>query len=129
MSTVFVLRAFRVKIEIEIPDPQSNLTSIPSLLVSRNDISLTEVARLQNMPPTTFSRNFKRQFGMTFREAKSLYRIERAAQVLLLDKTRSIKEIAALAGYADELTFGRAVKRQKGVCATLFRQLNSPFKT
>jgi two-component system response regulator YesN len=118
-----------MKIEIVVPDPPHDFAGIITQLLSGKSLSLQEAARIQKMTPETFSRHFKKYHGMTFRQAKSFYQIERAAQILLSDSRRSIKEISVLAGYADELTFGRAFKRQKGMCATIFRQVHSQIRT
>ncbi|MBW5446261.1 helix-turn-helix domain-containing protein [Cohnella sp. CFH 77786] len=67
------------------------------------------------------SRSFVRHLGKTPREMIVARRIERACQLLLND-SRSVKEVAYAAGFADENYFCRVFRAVKGMTATKYRK-------
>ncbi|WP_123040205.1 AraC family transcriptional regulator [Cohnella candidum] len=75
------------------------------------------------------SRSFVRHLGKTPREMIVSRRIERACQLLLND-TRSVKEVAFSVGFADENYFCRVFRSVKGMTATKYRKTyyNPPYR-
>ncbi len=80
----------------------------------QENISMTDVARQIYRSPEYFSRQFKEEVGDNFNSYLTLYRLERAQE--LLDKTDlRIAEIAERVGYVTPGYFSRIYKKYKGI--------------
>ena len=86
------------------------------------DLSLERLARVACFSPFHFHRIFSAMMGETLQRFIQRLRLERAAGRLLLDKTRSVTEIALDAGFSSSATFARAFRSEFGTSATSWRK-------
>ncbi|MET0634795.1 MAG: AraC family transcriptional regulator [Chitinophagaceae bacterium] len=84
-------------------------------------ISLSEVARLNNMTEVSFSRFFKSRTGITFIDSLLELRLGNASR-LLIDTTQSISEVAYHCGFNNISNFNRLFKKKKGCTPKEFRE-------
>ncbi|MCD9021041.1 AraC family transcriptional regulator [Cohnella silvisoli] len=83
------------------------------------EIPLTELASMANMSLSHFIRIFKQQTGYTPHTYLIRLRIERSKFLIRSGKV-GLKEIAALAGFADQGHFTRLFKRETGLTPKLY---------
>ena len=84
-------------------------------------ITLEEVASLVGYSPAYFSRIFKDEMGLTFKEALNSIRIEKS-KTLLLSGNASIAEICSMVGFNDQSYYCKVFKRNSGVTPDKFRK-------
>lgn len=87
-------------------------------------ISLAEVARLNNMTETAFSRFFKNQTGMTFVDVLTEKRLGHVSR-MLIETSLPVSEIADKCGYNNMANFNRIFKKKKGFTPREFRDIYS----
>ena len=87
-------------------------------------VALADVARLCSLTPFEFSRTFKREHGVTFRDYLMGVRIQAAAR-LLLDAGPSVVDVACAVGFNDHSQFSRLFRRHMGVTPSAYRSGNS----
>ncbi len=85
-------------------------------------IPLAELAGEFGLSPFYFARAFKRASGFPPHEYQLQLRIERARALLMKDATKTIAEIAAELGFADESHFRRHFRRIVGTTPGQFRK-------
>jgi AraC-like DNA-binding protein len=90
-------------------------------------IQLATVARICNLSPFQFSRNFKKENGITFRDFVVKLRIQRAAQ-LMRESGASVTEAAFVVGFNDLSYFARMFRRQLGVSPSQYRGEAEPVQ-
>jgi AraC-like DNA-binding protein len=83
-------------------------------------IHLATAAKLCHLSPFQFSRNFKKENGLTFRAFVVRQRIQRAAQ-LMTESAVSVTEAAFVVGFNDLSYFARMFRRQLGVSPSHYR--------
>ena len=83
--------------------------------------SVDELAARVNLSPSHFQRLYKEQFGISCYEDLLSARI-RAAQYYLKNTEMTIKEIAAVCGYENDVCFMRRFKERTGVTPTVYRR-------
>lgn len=83
-------------------------------------ITLTEVAKIANMPEASFSRFIKKRIGKTFVDSLNEIRVGHASR-LLIDTTNTIGEIAFKCGFNNMSNFNRIFKRRKNTTPKEFR--------
>jgi AraC-like DNA-binding protein len=88
-------------------------------------LRLATAATLCDLSPFQFSRNFKREQGMTFRDFVVRVRIQRAAE-LLRRPAVSVTEAAFGVGFNDLSYFARMFRRQLGVSPSHYRTEGEP---
>ena len=88
-------------------------------------LRLATAATLCDLSPFQFSRNFKREQGMTFRDFVVRVRIQRAAE-LLKQPAVSVTEAAFVVGFNDLSYFARMFRRQLGVSPSHYRTERDP---
>ena len=88
-------------------------------------LRLATAARLCDLSPFQFSRNFKKEHGITFRDFVVRVRIERAAE-LMKRSAVSVTEAAFVVGFNDLSYFARMFRRQLGVSPSHYRTENEP---
>ncbi len=88
-------------------------------------IRLATAARLCRLSPFQFSRNFKKENGLAFRDYVVKLRVQRAAQ-LIKDTRASVTEAAFVVGFNDLSYFARMFRRQFGVSPSHFRTESEP---
>lgn len=81
------------------------------------------VAAACGMSVCSFSRAFKAQYGLTFRDYLLQYRIGRACE--LLRQGQSATEVGLAVGFEDASHFARAFRRAMGICPTAFQRQES----
>lgn len=84
------------------------------------NISMADVARQVYRSPGYFSRQFKEEVGDNFNVYLTLYRLERAQELLRTTNMR-VGEIAEHVGYTSAGYFARMYKRYKGISPELDR--------
>ena len=85
-------------------------------------ITLDDIARYCGLNPFAFSRAFKKENGITFKEYLVRRRINRARS-LLADRSMSVTDVAEAAGFGDLSHFNRTFRRFVGSSPTAFRRL------
>jgi YesN/AraC family two-component response regulator len=80
----------------------------------------SEVARLCNMSPSRFCREFKAAFDVTFVEYLANYRMAQAKR-LLANPSMPVADVAVAVGFSDPSYFTRVFKRQEGVAPSEYR--------
>jgi AraC-like DNA-binding protein len=87
-------------------------------------LRLMTVAKLCDLSPFQFSRNFKKQEGLTFRDFVVQTRIRRAAELMRQSKV-SVTEAAFVVGFNDLSYFSRMFRRQFGMPPSQYRRANA----
>lgn len=85
------------------------------------DISLKEVAKNYGMSPSTLSKLFKKEVGITLSQYIAKKRCEQAA-TLLKETDAQIQDIAYYVGYTDNNYFVKVFKQIYGVTPSAYRQ-------
>jgi AraC-like DNA-binding protein len=88
-------------------------------------LRLATAARLCDLSPFQFSRNFKKEHGLTFRDFVVQVRIQRAAE-LMKYSSASVTEAAFVVGFNDLSYFARMFRRRLGVSPSHYRSENEP---
>jgi AraC-like DNA-binding protein len=88
-------------------------------------LRLAMAAKLCDLSPFQFSRNFKKEHGVTFRDFVVRVRIQRAAE-LMKDSSVSVTEAAFVVGFNDLSYFARMFRRQLGVSPSHYRSESEP---
>ncbi|MGI4834232.1 MAG: helix-turn-helix domain-containing protein [Janthinobacterium lividum] len=83
-------------------------------------ITLAEVAKIANMPETSFSRFIKKRLGNTFTDSLHEIRLGHATR-LLIDTTHNVTEVAYKCGFNNISNFNRTFKKRKGCTPKEFR--------
>ncbi|OUJ70393.1 AraC family transcriptional regulator [Hymenobacter crusticola] len=83
-------------------------------------ITLAEVAKVANMPETSFSRFIKKRIGNTFIDSLNEIRLGHATR-MLIDTTLSVTEVAYKCGFNNISNFNRTFKRRKNCTPKEFR--------
>lgn len=83
-------------------------------------ITLAEVAKVANMPETSFSRFIKKRIGNTFIDSLNEIRLGHATR-MLIDTTQSVTEVAYKCGFNNMSNFNRTFKKRKGCTPKEFR--------
>lgn len=84
------------------------------------EISVADLARISGLSPSRFAHIFSAAFGISPQKYIEDRRIELARQRLFLSR-RSIREIAAEAGFKDQLYFSRRFRKYTGLSPSEFR--------
>jgi AraC-like DNA-binding protein len=88
-------------------------------------LRLATAAKLCDLSPFQFSRNFKKEHGFTFRDFVVRVRIQRAAE-LMRQSAVSVTEAAFVVGFNDLSYFARMFRRQLGVSPSHYRTESEP---
>jgi two-component system response regulator YesN len=88
-------------------------------------LRLAAAAKLCDLNPFQFSRNFKKEHGFTFRDFVVRVRIQRAAE-LMKHSSVSVTEAAFVVGFNDLSYFARIFRRQLGVSPSHYRKESEP---
>ena len=84
-------------------------------------ITLYDVAKIANMPCSSFSRFIRKRTGVTFMDCLNEIRLGHISR-MLIDTTQSISEIAYTCGFNNMANFNRTFKRKKGCTPKEFRE-------
>jgi AraC-like DNA-binding protein len=87
----------------------------------RADLDLAQIAEQIGLSPSHLSRLFKARTGLSVHQSLIRLRLRRARE-LLRDATLSIKEVAALTGWSDQLYFSSAFRRGFGMPPSRLRR-------
>jgi AraC-like DNA-binding protein len=88
-------------------------------------LRLSTAAKLCDLSRFQFSRNFKKERGLTFRDFVVQVRIQRAAELMRQSRTLSVTEAAFVVGFNDLSHFSRMFRRQLGVSPSHYRRAQS----
>jgi AraC-like DNA-binding protein len=91
----------------------------------RESICALDVARELHYSPGYLERSYRRERGISVRNAIHLRRIREARAQLLLQREMHVSEIAAQCGYGDAAYFRRVFKRTTNMTPLHFRSINS----
>ena len=91
-------------------------------------LSLEEAAALVGYSPAYFSRIFKDEMGISFKEALNGIRIEKSKN-LLLSSTASIAEVCSMVGFNDQSYYCKVFKKLTGVTPDRFRKRSRRIDT
>lgn len=83
-------------------------------------ITLTEVAKVANMPEASFSRFIKKRIGNTFIDSLNEIRLGHATR-MLIETTHNVAEVAYKCGFNNISNFNRTFKKKKGCTPKEFR--------
>ena len=83
-------------------------------------ITLSEVAKVANMPEASFSRFIKKRIGSTFIDSLNEIRLGHATR-MLIDTTHNVAEVAYKCGFNNISNFNRTFKKRKGCTPKEFR--------
>jgi AraC-like DNA-binding protein len=83
-------------------------------------ITLSEVAKVANMPEASFSRFIKKRIGSTFIDSLNEIRLGHATR-MLIDTTHNVAEVAYKCGFNNISNFNRTFKKKKGCTPKEFR--------
>lgn len=83
-------------------------------------ITLTDVSKIANMPEASFSRFIKKRTGYTFVDSLTEIRLGHVSR-MLIDTTHSVSEIAYDCGFNNMANFNRTFKSKKGCTPKEFR--------
>ena len=89
----------------------------------REELSFEQLAEALGYEYHYLSRQFRRHFGMHFRQMLNMYRLD-YAQERLLRSDDSITEVAYGAGFQTVRTFNRAFYEHTGMTPSQFRKTN-----
>ncbi len=81
----------------------------------------SQIARLCQMSPSRFCREFKAAYGVTYVDYLACYRIEQAKR-LLNNPAMSIADVAAAVGFNDPSYFTRVFRRITGASPSAYRE-------
>jgi AraC family transcriptional regulator len=87
----------------------------------RTDISLSQIAELVGVHPTTLARAYRRAFGCTVGERIRRLRVEHAAQELVRSRM-PLSQVALRAGFYDQSHFSNAFRRHMLVTPAEYRR-------
>jgi AraC-like DNA-binding protein len=85
-------------------------------------LRLSTAAKLCDLSRFQFSRTFKKEQGLTFRDFVVQQRIQRAADLMRQSRGLSITEVAFAVGFNDLSYFSRIFRRQFGVTPSNYRR-------
>lgn len=85
------------------------------------DLSLEQLSEKANYSLYHFHRVFSAIVGENLNEFINRKRIERIASILLVDSSKSIKELAYSYGFNSESSFSRSFKKYYGISPTVFK--------
>ena len=88
------------------------------------NLSLNKTADYVSMSPTYFSKKFKRETGVGFKEYLCKVRLHRAERMLKSADFVSVTDVAAKCGFSDSNYFATAFKAEYGVSPSRFRHLS-----
>lgn len=78
------------------------------------EITVSSLSMRYGISRPTLKRHFRIHFNMGVHQFITIRRLEKAAQLILMDK-KTINDAAMLVGYKDASSFGRAFKLQFGI--------------
>ncbi len=87
----------------------------------KNNIRISDIAKELNLDRTYFSTVFKNQTGLSPKQYLVVYRLERAAE-LLVNGQCSVADAAYSSGYNDIVTFSRMFKKHFGTSPSRYRE-------
>lgn len=110
-------------------DPSRHLERAVSYVETNyaEKIHLSTVARICNLSPFQFSRNFKKENGINFRDFVVKLRIHHAAQ-LIRESGASVTDAAFVVGFNDLSYFARMFRRHLGVAPSHYRTEAEPLQ-
>lgn len=136
LMKILLIKASRLKLDaietrdlhpvVDRPDVLARLTT----LIEENYRTLqrpAQYAPLLSMTPKALGKLVKKHFGKTLTEMIR-ERVLKHAKWQLLHTLRPVKEIAAEAGFADELYFSRLFKRTSGFSPSAFREFETAIR-
>ncbi len=89
-----------------------------------SDINLVKTANYVNMSATYFSKKFKRETGIGFKEYLCKFRLHKAEEMLGSPDFVSVTDVAEKCGFSDSNYFSTAFKKEYGVSPNKFRHLS-----
>ena len=88
------------------------------------DVSLTELAQRYHISPTSLSRLFKAQTGLTFQDYLSSLRLKHARMLLVENKHLTVAQVAARSGFNDSNYFSVRFRQLYGLSPLQYRKVS-----
>jgi AraC-like DNA-binding protein len=85
-------------------------------------VGLGEMASLACLTPAHFSTQFHRGLGVTFRDLRTVLRVERARQLLAGEEPRTVSEVCFEVGFGSLSAFERCFRRLHGCSPRAYRK-------
>ena len=79
------------------------------------DISMNDISQEFGISASTVTRRLKEKYNIGFKAYLNDCRIERAKQIMRENPEKMIKEIAALVGFNNTVSFNRLFKQHEGI--------------
>ena len=115
-----------MQVILEVSTPPSRMEKIyRALLTTRGQLTQTEAARLVYLSPSTFSHQFTKHAGKSFRAVRVEIKLQVAA-TLLQQTNLSIPDIARHVGYSERYKLERSFKQHHGITPTEYRRAHRP---
>ena len=114
----------QVILEVSTPPPRMDKI-YRALLTTRGQLTQPEAARLIYLSPSTFSHQFTKHAGKSFRAVRVEIKLQVAA-TLLQQTNLSIPEIARHLGYSERYKLERSFKLHYGITPTEYRCAHGP---
>src|SRR5437773_1643742 len=115
-----------MQVILEVSTPPSRMEKIYlALLTTRGQLTQTEAARLVYLSPSTFSHQFTKHAGKSFRTVRVEIKLQIAA-TLLQQTNLGIPEIACHLGYSERYKLERSFKQHYGITPIEYRRAHRP---
>ena len=87
------------------------------------EIRVEQIAREYHLDRSYLERTFKRETGMSIREAITMFRIKKA-QSLLRETSISVADVAKYSGFGDRLYFSKFFRKKFGMSLSEYRKIS-----
>ena len=115
-----------MQVILEISPPPPRMEKIyRALLTTRGQLTQAEAAQMVYLSPSTFSHQFAKHAGKSFRVVRVEIKLQVAA-TLLQETDLSIPEIARYLGYSERYKLERSFKQRCGITPTEYRRAHRP---
>ena len=115
-----------MQVILEISPPPPRMEKIyRALLTTRGQLTQPEAAQMVYLSPSTFSHQFAKHAGKSFRVVRVEIKLQVAA-TLLQETDLSIPEIARQLGYSERYKLERSFKKHCGITPAEYRRAHHP---
>ncbi len=123
-SKLWELVSLLLQMQNGIAYKQSPYVNAAKEYISQNfakDIKISDIAKALSLDRTYFSTVFKKETGLSPQQFLIIYRLERAAEILV-NEGGSVSDAAYAVGYCDTVNFSRMFKKHFGTSPSRYRE-------